>query len=65
MSDDAGRYRGKRFLSFLVATAALCMAFALGPPESFGSFSTAPGVIYGAYLAGQSATDWQKAKNGS
>jgi hypothetical protein len=64
MSNDTGRYRGKRFLSFLVAVAALCLAFALGPPESFGSFSTALGVIYGAYLTGQSATDWQKAKNG-
>ena len=64
MSNDAGRYRGKRFLSFIVATVALCLGFALGPPESFGSFSTALGVIYGAYLTGQSATDWQKAKNG-
>jgi len=64
MSNGAGRYRGKRFLSFIVATLALCSGFFWGDPESFGSFSTALGVIYGAYLTGQSATDWQKAKNG-
>jgi hypothetical protein len=64
MSNDAGRYRGKRFLSFLVATAALLAGFFGGDPVSFGAFSTALGVIYGAYLTGQSATDWQKAKNG-
>jgi len=60
----SGNYRGKRFLSFLVATGALLAGFFAGDPESFGSFSTALGVLYGAYLTGQSATDWQKAKNG-
>ncbi len=60
----SGNYQGKRFLSFLVATAALLAGFFGGNPESFGAYSTALGLLYGAYLTGQSATDWQKAKNG-
>lgn len=60
----SGTYQGKRFLSFLVATAALLVGFFAGEPESFGAYSTALGLLYGAYLTGQSATDWQKAKNG-
>lgn len=64
MSNGDGRYKGKRFLSFLVACSALCLGFFFGKPEAFGAFSTALGLIYGTYLTGQSATDWQKAKNG-
>lgn len=60
----SGRYQGKRFLSFLVATGALCGGFFFGNPIVFGAFATSLGVLYGAYLTGQSATDWQKAKNG-
>ena len=60
-----GRYQGRRFRSFLIALLALCIGFAFGDPDSFGAFSAAVGVMYSAYLAGQSATDWQKAKNGS
>jgi hypothetical protein len=60
----SGQYRGKRFLSFLVAMAALMVGFFAGNPESFGAYSTAIAGLYGAYLTGQSATDWQKAKNG-
>ena len=59
-----GRYHGKRFLSFLLALSALCIGFATGDSDSFGAFSAAVGVIYSAYLAGQSATDYAKAKNG-
>lgn len=59
-----GKYHGKRFLSFLVATAALLVGFFAGQAESFGAYSTALGLLYGAYLTGQSATDWQKVKNG-
>lgn len=58
------RYHGKRFWTFLLALSALCLGFGLGDSDSFGAFSAAVGVIYGTYLAGQSATDWQKAKNG-
>ncbi len=58
------RYHGKRFLSLLVVVLALIVGFFWGPGDQFGSYSTALGAVYGAYLAGQSATDWQKAKNG-
>ena len=59
-----GRYHGKRFMSLMLVTALLAIGYAWGDAETFGSYSTTLGVLYGAYLAGQSATDWQKAKNG-
>jgi len=58
------RYHGKRFLSLLVVVVMLVAGFFFGPGAQFGAYSTALGALYGAYLAGQSATDWQKAKNG-
>lgn len=59
-----GRYHGKRFVSLLVVATLLTAGFFFGPKDSFGAFSTALGLLYGAYLAGQSTTDYQKAKNG-
>ena len=59
-----GRYHGKRFASLLLVTALLAVGFFFGRPEMFGPYATTLGVLYGAYLTGQSATDWQKAKNG-
>ena len=59
-----GRYHGRRFRSLIFAATLLTIAYFFGNPESFGAYSTAIGAIYTAYLAGQSATDWQKAKNG-
>lgn len=58
------RYKGKRFLSLLIVVAMLTLGFFFGNPETFGSFSTALGALYGAYLTGQSATDWKKVANG-
>lgn len=60
----SGRYHGRRFASLLVVMLLLALGFFFGPADNFGSYSTALGVLYGAYLTGQSATDWQKAKNG-
>lgn len=60
----SGRYHGKRFLSLLVVILALNLGYYFGDAETFGTFATTLGVLYGAYLTGQSATDWQKAKNG-
>ena len=57
-------YKGRRFLSLLLVIVALTGGFFFGRPEMFGSYSTTLGLLYGAYLAGQSATNWQKAKNG-
>ena len=58
------RYQGKRFRSLLLVVGLLAVGYFLGPVETFPAFSTALGVLYGTYAAGQSATDWQKAKNG-
>ena len=58
-----GRYHGKRFLSLLLVTLLLVIGYIAGDAETFGSYSTTLGVLYGAYLTGQSATDWQKAKH--
>ncbi len=57
-----GRYHGKRFRSLLLVVAILSIAYFFGNPETFGAFATTLGALYGTYLAGQSATDWQKAK---
>jgi len=59
-----GRYHGKRFVSLLVVVVALMAGYFAGNENMFGAYSTTLGALYGAYLAGQSATDWQKAKNG-
>jgi len=58
------RYHGKRFWSLILVIVALVGGYIWGNPETFGAYATTLGVLYGAYLAGQSATDWQKAKNG-
>lgn len=58
------RYHGRRFASFMVATSALMGGFFFGNAMIFGAYATSLGVLYAAYLAGQSATDWQKTKNG-
>ena len=60
-----GRYQGKRFTSLLVVVTILALGFFFGPPENFGAFSMSLGALYGAYLTGQSATDYAKAKNAS
>lgn len=64
MSNNAGRYHGKRFASLILVSLLLALGFFFGRPEMFGAYSTALGLLYGSYLTGQSATDWQKAKNG-
>ena len=58
------RYQGKRFAGFLLVVIALCAGFFGGEPTTFASFGMYLAGIYGAYVTGQSATDWQKAKNG-
>ena len=60
----SSRYQGKRFTSLLVVVGALCLGFFFGQPDNFGAFSMSLGVLYGAYLTGQSATDYAKARNG-
>lgn len=64
MGDVNSRYHGKRFRSLIFISLLLTIAYYLGDPASFGAYATTLGGIYSVYLAGQSATDWQKAKNG-
>lgn len=64
MPDMAKKYQGRRFLSLLLTTGLLTLAYFLGRPEIFGAYSTALGGMYSVYLIGQSATNWAKTKNG-
>lgn len=57
-----GRYQGKRFRSLIFISILLTVGYYVGDPDGFGTYAATLGTLYGAYLAGQSATDW---KNGS
>ena len=59
------RYNGRRFAAFLISTLLLTVGLFAGVAESFPSFATTLGMIYGAYVTGQSATDWKEASNGA
>ncbi len=67
MDDSKGRrYRGKRFLTFLIAVLALFGAYFVSDDAAiFASYTNALWLMYGAYLTGQSATDYVKTKNGN
>ncbi len=54
-----GRYHGKRFLSLILVVVLLSLAYYFGDPVNFDSYAKSLGFIYGVYLTGQSATDWQ------
>ena len=55
-----GRYHGKRFLSLIFVALLLSLAYYFGDSVTFESYAKTLGFIYGIYLTGQSATDWQK-----
>ena len=60
------RYAGKRFAGFILTMGCLMVGVMLAPVESFAIFSQTIGIVYGLYLAGQSATDHKTiAVNGS
>ena len=59
-----GRYHGKRFLSLIFVVLLLSLAYYFGDPVSFDAYAKTLGVLYFAYLTGQSATDWQGKSNG-
>lgn len=50
---------GKRFSGMILVGVAITVGFLFGPADAFPSFASAMGLIYGAYLGGQSATDWK------
>lgn len=59
----------KRFTGFLLTASMLFVGFlaanALGIAEQYGQFAMWVSGVYGAFLGGQSATDYVKAKNGN
>ena len=58
------RYQGKRFWALIFVALLLTLAFFFGPAASYGAFATSLAGAYAVYCGGQSATDYQKAKNG-
>ena len=59
------RYHGKRFASLILVVACLVAGFFGGDAKVFPDFASALAILYGAYLTGQSATDYRKISNGS
>ncbi len=59
----------KRFTGFLLTATMLFVGFlaanTLGIAEQYGQFAMWVSGIYGAFLGGQSATDYVKTKNGN
>ncbi len=55
----------KRFAAFLVCSGLLYVGLFAADPATFDTYAKMIAAIFGAYLGGQSATDWQKAKNGN
>ena len=51
------RFFGKRFTGLLAALGALSAAYFAGPVEKFSALATTVGLMYGAYVGGQSYTD--------
>jgi hypothetical protein len=51
------RYIGKRFAGLLLVTLSLLVGFLCGSADGFGSLSSTLGLMYGAYVTGQSFTD--------
>lgn len=56
------RYLGKRFAGFLIACGLLTWAFLDGDPSAFPTYATTLGLLYGAYLGGQTVTDHKAVK---
>ena len=50
-------YVGKRFAGLLVCVAALVFAYFAGDPDKFSIMATTLGILYGAFVTGQSVTD--------
>jgi hypothetical protein len=55
--DLLDRLFGKRFTGLLASLTALTSAYFVGPVEKFSALATTVGLIFGAYVTGQSYTD--------
>jgi len=53
------RYAGKRFAGFILSLACLMVGAIAAPVEAFPTLATTLGLLYGAYLTGQSVTDYK------
>ena len=58
------RYQGKRFLAFLISTAALTVGAFNIDPASFPVFASTIGVLFSAFVAGQTTTDFNEVRHG-
>lgn len=56
------RFFGKRFSGLIVTVACLTLGYFIGDPATFPTFATTIGLLYGAYVGGQSFTDAKEAK---
>ena len=50
-------YTGKRFAGLLLSLALLGAAYFCGPQGTFATLATTLGLLFGAYVGGQSYTD--------
>ncbi len=55
----------KRFAAFLVCSGLLYAGLFAADPAAFATYAQMIAGVFSVYLGGQSATDWQKAKNGN
>ncbi len=52
---------GKRFAGLIVGVIGLVVGYFVGDPAGFPQFATTLGLMYGAYVGGQSYTDAKNA----
>jgi uncharacterized membrane protein YeaQ/YmgE (transglycosylase-associated protein family) len=50
----------KRFAAFILVALLVMIGYALDHPETFAMFANVMLGLFGAYVAGQSFTDWKK-----
>jgi hypothetical protein len=55
-------YTGKRFAGLVLVVGVLGLAYFIGPKDTFPTLATTLGLMYGAYVTGQSVTDVKEQK---
>lgn len=59
------RFAGKRFAAFLMTLLVIAAGFWMHHAETFGALAQYVTALFGAYVAGQSATDWKHGSEGT
>lgn len=59
MNDWLEKFFGKRFTGLIASLGTLGAAYFVGPVEKFSALATTIGLMYAAYVGGQSYTDAQ------